>query len=75
MTARLGVIAFFPQARIVALADERTEGIASAYRELAAKASTWPRQVQLMNALRQSCYLQGLHDAIDAAVRMEHRQE
>lgn len=60
ITKRFHVKAFFPKHEMVSIAQERTEGIVSAY-----IFEHRPGTADLLT-LARSCYMQGLHDAIDS---------
>lgn len=63
LTKRYHVKAFVPKPEILAIASERTEGLISAF--IFAGGSRYDKLVDFA----RSCYLQGLHDGIDAAVK------
>jgi hypothetical protein len=56
---RFDVRGYIPPAQLVEIAEDRTDGIVSAFIHLGARASHVQR-------FANSCYMQGVNDAIDA---------
>ncbi len=69
LTQRFGVKGFIPPERLMALAEERTEGMIAAYEHLSLRATSFGQHLKLLAMLVRSAYMQGINDAIDATVR------
>jgi len=63
LTERFHVKAFIPPAEIIRIAGERTEGIVSAF--IFEGGSRYDK----LTTFARSCYMHGMNDAIDAALR------
>jgi hypothetical protein len=62
---RYQVKLWVPPKQMQEIADERTEGMVSYYVE-AARGMDFIRQLNALDVLARSCYLQGVNDVLDA---------
>lgn len=63
---RYGVKAYVPPARMQEIAAERTECLRDAYMDMARRAHNFPSQLQALETLIRSAYMQGCNDCAEA---------
>ena len=61
--------AYVPKPELILVADERTEGMVSYYRESVRNAD-WKQDLDYLERLARSCYLQGAQDAANVAAQL-----
>lgn len=65
---RCQVTLWVPPEQMQGIADERTEGMVRYYVE-AARGMDFIRQLNALDVLARSCYLQGVNDVLDAVAK------
>lgn len=63
------ITAYVPSSELVDAAQERTEGMVAYYRE-AVYAKDWRTELDYLERLARSCYLQGAQDAANVAAQL-----